>query len=98
MPRAGDCGPIRMCLCCRRRQTKDKLFRLVRSRTGNLVWDREGKAQARGYYICRTEDCLETILSNRKEQFSRSGNDLEEMMACLVAEKDSVGHHSGSGD
>lgn len=58
--------PVRMCLYCRKRSSKDELFRLVRSEDGSLIWDRSGKEQKRGYYLCKQQACVQGILQSRK--------------------------------
>ena len=45
--------PTRMCAVCRKRFEKSELNRVVMSESGEIFYDRTGKAQARGLYICR---------------------------------------------
>lgn len=78
--------PVRMCLCCRQRGGKDELFRLIRSEEGFLIWDRTGKAQARGYYVCRKADCLQTFDLRKKGQLKWLPGTLEELISALVAD------------
>ncbi|HIV85681.1 MAG TPA: YlxR family protein [Candidatus Monoglobus merdigallinarum] len=48
--------PVRMCAVCRGRFEKAELFRIIMSRSGEILLDRAQKAQARGLYICR--ECM----------------------------------------
>ena len=44
--------PVRMCAVCRGRFEKAELFRIIMSRSGEILLDRAQKAQARGLYVC----------------------------------------------
>lgn len=54
--------PIRMCMVCRRRRDKSELVRAV-SRDNEIVADRTGKQQCRGFYLC--PECLGEIKKKR---------------------------------
>ena len=86
-PMSRQSKTVRMCLCCRQRSSKDDLFRLVRSEDDFLVWDQTGKTQARGYYICRKEDCLQKFDLRKRGQMKWRPGTLEELMSSLVADK-----------
>ncbi|WP_353423635.1 RNase P modulator RnpM [Christensenella massiliensis] len=51
--------PVRMCIACRSGKLKGELIRLVRTKEGQLLVDRTGKAQGRGAYVCRNRECIE---------------------------------------
>ncbi|MGI6090480.1 MAG: YlxR family protein [Saccharofermentanales bacterium] len=72
-----------MCLYCRRRSSKDELFRLVRSKDGNLIWDRSGKEQKRGYYLCKQLACVQGIAQSRKAAVKLKREVQEQLTACL---------------
>lgn len=79
--------PVRMCLACRRRTGKKNLLRLVKSPAGRLIFDQEGKEQARGYYLCRNEECLSKFTGNRKERLKLEEGIFEQLVSYLLADK-----------
>lgn len=50
--------PKRMCVVCRQMFDKNELLRVVKMPTGELMVDETGKANGRGAYICKNEECL----------------------------------------
>lgn len=54
--------PIRMCMACRQRREKSELIRAV-SKNNEIVADKTGKMQCRGFYLCR--ECLNEIQKKR---------------------------------
>ncbi len=81
--------PVRMCLYCRKRSSKDELFRLVRSEDGSLIWDRTGKEQKRGYYLCKQRACVQGIFHNRKSAVRLKQEVSEQLTASLEKQSDS---------
>ncbi|NLB09227.1 MAG: YlxR family protein [Clostridiales bacterium] len=81
--------PVRMCLYCRKRSSKDELFRLVRSEDGRLIWDRTGKEQKRGYYLCKQRSCVQGILQSRKSAVRLKQEVTEQLTASLEKRYDS---------
>ena len=57
--------PERMCVCCRRKGEKSEFFR-ISEQNGKYIFDREMKVQARGFYVCKTNECIERLSKNRK--------------------------------
>ena len=58
MPEAGDiCGPVRMCVICRRRFAKAELTRHVLTPEGILIIDGTQKSPGRGFYLCPDPAC-----------------------------------------
>ena len=57
--------PERMCVCCRRKGEKSEFFR-ISEQNGKYIFDREMKVQARGFYVCKTNECVERLSKNRK--------------------------------
>lgn len=57
--------PTRMCVCCRRKGEKDSFFR-VTQKDKKYVFDKEMKIQARGFYVCKTKECIEKLSKNKK--------------------------------
>lgn len=55
---------IRMCVVCRAHKNKSELIRIVHSNDGFIV-DKTGKINARGFYICNEQDCINKIEKNK---------------------------------
>lgn len=58
-----------MCAACREMKPKEELFRIT-LKDGAPALDRSYKAQGRGMYICRTEDCV--IKAKKKSAIERT--------------------------
>jgi hypothetical protein len=54
--------PQRMCISCRRSETKRGLVRLVRTADGHVAIDATGKRAGRGAYLCHNPACWEQAL------------------------------------
>jgi uncharacterized protein len=54
--------PQRMCISCRRSETKRGLIRLVRTADGRVALDPTGKRAGRGAYLCHNLMCWEQAL------------------------------------
>lgn len=57
--------PIRMCIACRRSETKRGLIRLVRDAAGRVAHDPSGKRAGRGAYLCHNGTCWDQALRRR---------------------------------
>lgn len=55
--------PIRMCVVCREKSAKRKLFRLARTDSGVQI-DPTGKMNGRGAYVCDTPACWDRIIQS----------------------------------
>ena len=65
--------PQRTCVACRTVKAKRELIRVVRTPSGNVEIDSEGRKAGRGAYLCRTQECWETSLKgNRLEHTLRT--------------------------
>ena len=62
--------PMRMCVGCREMKPKATLLRVVKPQEGDAHIDRTGKAQGRGAYVCRSQDCLQKAV--RQHQLERA--------------------------
>ncbi len=51
--------PTRTCVHCRSSRDKRDLLRVVRTPTGDVVYDASGKANGRGAYVCHDEACID---------------------------------------
>jgi uncharacterized protein len=58
--------PMRRCLGCGVSKPKKELIRVVRTGAGEVFVDPTGKANGRGAYLCRDEQCLQKAIRSRK--------------------------------
>ncbi len=49
--------PARTCVACRTRRDKSALLRVVRRPDGRVVFDRDGRIEGRGAYLCTDSTC-----------------------------------------
>ncbi len=64
----------RMCVACRKIQSKENLIRIVRVKGLNPEIDLELKAQGRGAYICKDRDCLVSAIKRKSFERALGGN------------------------
>ena len=57
--------PMRSCISCRATKDKSELIRIVRSPEGDFFFDRTGKANGRGAYICDNAECIAKCLKKK---------------------------------
>lgn len=62
--------PERTCIVCRSKKDKNDLIRIVKTKDNDFVYDPTGKANGRGAYICKDEECLNKFL--KKDFLQRS--------------------------
>lgn len=55
----------RTCIECRKGASKQELLRIVRTPEGEIEFDRTGKANGRGAYVCSVA-CLDKALQTHK--------------------------------
>ena len=60
----------RSCIGCRRVRHKSELIRCVKCPTGEVILDRDGRAQGRGAYLCRSFECF--AKAKKKRLFNRA--------------------------
>lgn len=58
--------PLRSCIGCGRTADKRELVRVVRTSEGDVVVDPSGKANGRGAYLCRKQDCFDAAARRRR--------------------------------
>lgn len=56
----------RTCMGCNLKKDKKDLIRLVFNKTGEIFFDRTGKAEGRGAYICDDIKCLEKAIKTKR--------------------------------
>ncbi|HJP88827.1 MAG TPA: YlxR family protein [Candidatus Limnocylindrales bacterium] len=49
-------------MACRTSRDKRDLLRVVRAPDGSVAFDRTGRANGRGAYVCRDEACITTAM------------------------------------
>ncbi|MCD6291744.1 MAG: YlxR family protein [Anaerolineae bacterium] len=64
--------PQRTCIICRKVQDKRDLIRIVRTPEGEIVIDPTGKRSGRGAYLCRSQDCWQTLLSTKGRRLEQA--------------------------
>ena len=58
--------PVRTCVSCGLKRSKNDLIRLILDREGRIINDDSGKMLGRGAYICKTRSCLERLSDNKR--------------------------------
>lgn len=49
--------PIRSCIVCRNKKSKNDLFRIV-SIENKAIYDKDNNINSRGIYICKSHECI----------------------------------------
>lgn len=57
--------PERTCICCRNKGEKENFFRISKIEA-KYVFDVNMKIQSRGFYICKTQKCIERLSKHKK--------------------------------
>lgn len=69
--------PIRTCIACRTAMPKKELYRIVKF--GERIFlDKTGKANGRGAYICKNEECFKKL---KKQKL------LNKVFSCSVSDQ-----------
>lgn len=77
----------RTCFICREKKEKKDLFRLVKQGEDKYSFDEKQRAQSRGYYVCKSHECLKRLAKHKKIKMST--DDLMKMLNLLKkGEKD----------
>jgi predicted RNA-binding protein YlxR (DUF448 family) len=58
--------PERMCVSCRKMNSKKSLIRLVLTPEGEISLDPTGKKPGRGAYVCRNRNCLKLAIKGHR--------------------------------
>ena len=69
MRRHKTAKPMRRCIACRESKPQDDLIRFVLC-DGMPAVDTDGRAEGRGFYLCRSKECAETAI--RRKAFNRA--------------------------
>lgn len=60
--------PMRRCIACRESKPQDELIRFVLKGQDPVV-DISGRAEGRGFYLCRSAECIKTAV--KRKAFNR---------------------------
>ena len=79
--------PLRTCVGCNKKRTKQELLRVVRGPDGRIAVDVTGRMNGRGAYLCKDMACLEAALKrkgfNRTFRVEITGDDTERLREFL---------------
>lgn len=70
--------PVRKCTGCAQHFPKIELIRILRTPTGEIVFDTTGKKSGRGAYLCKNPACLKKAKKARR---------LESSLECEIPEE-----------
>lgn len=56
---------IRMCIVCRGQSDKKTLLRIVKNKDGEIFVDKTGKANGRGAYVCKSQECYAKLCKQK---------------------------------
>jgi predicted RNA-binding protein YlxR (DUF448 family) len=62
--------PMRQCLGCNEHKPKNELLRVLRTPTGEILLDFNGKKSGRGAYICYDSKCLKKARKSKRIESS----------------------------
>lgn len=75
----------RTCIMCRKEDSKGSLLRLVRTPEGDVLFDRTGRMNGRGAYVCSVA-CLEKALGSKRLEQALRTKITEEQRADIIAD------------
>ena len=75
--------PMRQCTGCREMKPKRELIRVVKSPENEISLDFKGKAQGRGAYVCKNQECLKKAIRSKALERSLEIPIPEEIYALL---------------
>lgn len=58
--------PKRTCIGCNSKKDKKDLIRVVKNKDGEISIDLTGKKDGRGIYLCKSEECLNKAIKNKR--------------------------------
>ena len=57
--------PIRTCIVCRKKGTKDNFIKIVKNKDNNFSILKDNYAEGRGAYVCKDKVCREKCLKTK---------------------------------
>lgn len=76
----------RTCIGCKKKDNKHNLIRIANLKEKGLVLDLNQKAQGRGVYICKNEECLNKVLKNKSLKFNIDEENLNKLRGAILGE------------
>lgn len=58
--------PLRRCLGCLESKPKNELYRVVKTKDGEIHLDKTGKLNGRGAYICKSKECFDKATKSKR--------------------------------
>ena len=58
--------PQRTCIGCNSKKDKKDLIRVVKNKDGKISMDLTGKKDGRGIYLCKSEECRNKAIKNKR--------------------------------
>ena len=77
---------MRKCVGCMEMKEKKEMIRVIKSPEGEVKIDFTGKANGRGAYLCRSEECLKKAFKNKGLERSLKSRIPEEVSIRLQKE------------
>ena len=56
---------LRQCIGCRKMNEKRLMYRVIKTKDGELLIDKTGKANGRGAYVCPNMECLQQAIRSK---------------------------------
>lgn len=69
--------PQRTCVGCNLKKEKKDLLRIVKNKEDKILIDTSYKMNGRGIYICKSEECLDKAIKNKRIAKAFEKNDLD---------------------
>lgn len=54
-------NPIRTCIVCKNKGTKDNFFKIVKNKDGSILVENKERIDGRGAYVCKKEECIDKL-------------------------------------
>ena len=82
--------PMRKCVGCGEMKPKKDLMRILKTETGEILVDADGKKNGRGAYICRSVECFRKAVKSKGLERSFKQQIPEEVYDRLEKEMDGI--------
>lgn len=84
--------PIRSCIVCRNKKSKDEFFRII-SKNNKAIYDKEKNINSRGIYICKSFDCINRCIKliNKDKLNTKINVENESMLKVLLGLENELG-------
>ncbi|MBQ8923305.1 MAG: YlxR family protein [Lachnospiraceae bacterium] len=75
--------PLRQCIGCRVSKPKNELIRIIRTPENEICFDKTGRMNGRGVYICPSKSCLDKAIKTKGIERSLNCNVPDEIYDTL---------------